>query len=76
MVVCVACILFHVFVGVVRELMCGDVWVGFVCVLCLLVSVPCSRTCVLLVIDCVMLYVFCVSCSMFACVPCVCMYCL
>ena len=24
--------LFHVFVGVVRELLCGDVWLGFVCV--------------------------------------------
>ena len=41
MVVCVACLLFHVFVGVVRELLCGDVWFGL-CVLCLLVYVPCS----------------------------------
>ena len=26
------CVFFHVFVGVVCDLLCGDVWAGFVCV--------------------------------------------
>ena len=30
-VVCL-CVLFHVSVGVVRALLCGDVWFGFACV--------------------------------------------
>ena len=62
----------HVFVGVVCDLLCGDVWFGFVCVV--FVSVPCVKH-VLCVIDCVMLYVLFVCCSMPACVQCVCFVC-
>ena len=46
--------LFHVFVGVVNDLLCGDVWIGFVCVVFVCVCSLFKN--VLFVIDCVMLY--------------------
>ena len=69
------CVFVHAFVGVVRDSLCGDVCFG--CVLCLFVS-HCFES-VLIVVDCVMLYGFLFffgggSCSMFACVPCVCVF--
>ena len=53
-VVCLCVFLVHVFVGVFCDLLCGDVWLGFVCVLCLSVPLPWLKKCVLFVIDCVM----------------------
>ena len=54
-VVCVCvCVLFHVFVGFVCDLLCGDVWFGCVCVVFVCVC-PFFKH-VLFVIDCVMLH--------------------
>ena len=44
-VVCL-CVLFHVFVGVVRELLRGDVWFGFVCVVFACVCSVLLKVCV------------------------------
>ena len=49
-----ACVLFHVSVGVVCDLLCGDACF-FLCVSCLFVSVPWLKN-VSFVVDCVMLY--------------------
>ena len=71
------CAFFHIVVGVVRDLLCGDVWFGVVCVVFVCV---CSlfKTCVLCVTDCVMLYglLSFVSCSKLARAPCVGVICL
>ena len=39
------CVFFHVSVGVVRELLCGDVWFGFVCVVLVCVCSLFSNMC-------------------------------
>ena len=54
-IVACLCVSFHVFVGVVCDLLCGDVWFGFVCCVCLCLF-PVLK-CALFVIDCVMVYV-------------------
>ena len=74
------CVVFHVLVGVVRDLLCGDVWFGVVRgVVCLFVCelfnvcVCFMRVCVLCVISCVMSYAsfcydvvcLCVDCFLF-----------
>ena len=40
------CVFFHMFVGVVRDELCGDVWFGFVCVVIVCVSSLVLLTCV------------------------------
>ena len=43
-VVCL-CVFFHVSEGVVRDLLCGDVWFGFVCVVLVCVCSLFSNMC-------------------------------
>ena len=71
-------VFFHVFVGVVRDVLCGDVWLGFVCVVFVCVCslfkkcVACDGSCDVFFFVCV--FFMCVSFSMFACVQCVCVF--
>ena len=75
MVVCL-CVRYFISSWVLFVPYCVVMYGLVLCVLCLCVSVPCLKR-VLFVIDCVMLYglLSFVSCSMFACVPCVCVIC-
>ena len=59
------------FVGVVCDVLCGDVWFGFVCVV---FACVCALLLKCVVCDCMryVVWLVFVSCSMFACVQCVC----